>query len=275
LKTKAKEDIVEKKSVLLVEDDRDFLEAVKTVYEHHNFNVIEAYDGETALSKIQKHKPDLAVLDVMLPKKDGYAVCFEIKHNETTADIPVIILTSLGGKNRGKDGAEIMATGHGADLFLEKPVKPQLLVEKSTELLEKIQTEEKGKTRILIIDDDVDFTEAITAILENRNYKVISTATGEEGIVTAGKVKPDLILVDVMLPEMDGYAVCKHLKENPETQSIPVVMLTAVGSKLTEPGYAEAIAVTHKADDYIQKPVKADELIKRIQNLVGPSRRLI
>jgi DNA-binding response OmpR family regulator len=261
--------------VLLVDDDRTFLEAVRMIYEHHSFDVIEAYDGKSVFSEAKKHQPDLIVLDVMLPVMDGYSVCFKLKNDDTTVNIPVIILTSLGAKSQGLNGAEIIASGHGANLYLEKPIEPEILYQKSMALVEEFQSQKHTKNRILIIDDDVDFADAIKNAFNHDQYEILLSHSGEEGMRTAKKEKPDLILLDVMLPEIDGYKVCKQLKENNDTRSIPIILLTSVGSKLTKPGYAEAIAVTHQADDYIQKPVETKELIKRIQNLIGPRRRLV
>ena len=263
------------RKVLLVDDDRVFLEAIKIIYEHHHFDVIEAYDGNSVFSKAKKHQPDLIVLDVMLPLLDGFSVCYKLKKDSATANIPVIILTSLGAKNKSLNGAEIIAKGHGADLYLEKPVEPEILYKKSMALLERIQSQEQNKSRILIIDDDIDFADAIKTALDHHQYEVLMARSGEEGIAMAKKEKPDLILLDVMLPEMDGYNACKHLKLKDDTRSIPIIILTSVGSKMTKPGYAEAIAVTHQADDYIQKPVETKKLLNSIQTLIGPKRRLI
>ena len=99
--------------------------------------------------------------------------------------------------------------------------------------------------------------------------------TGEDGLVAVAGEKPDIVLLDVMLPGRDGYSVCKELKEDEKTRGIPVIMLTSVGEKLTEPEYAKAVAITHKADDYIEKPAEPKELMNRIQKFVGPRRRLV
>lgn len=266
---------MENLSVLLVDDDKDFVDSIQRALETHGFAVKTAYDGEDGLIKAKKIKPDLIILDVMLPKKDGYSVCHDLKENDSTSHIPIIMLTSLGKKGEGKTGAEIMAKGHKAEGYLEKPLEIQVLLEKALELIKKGNEVEVKKSKVLLIDDDPEFLAAVKTVLDEKGYEVMISYTGEDGIVQASVERPDIILLDVMLPNKDGYAVCKELKEDEKTKSIPIVLLTSVGQKLTDPDYAKAVAVTHKADEYIEKPVEPKELLKRIRKLIGPMRRLV
>ena len=268
---------MEKPKVLLVDDDVDFLEALKMTFKKHGFKVSTASDGEEALDKTKKFQPDFLVLDVMLPKKDGYAVCHMLKSDPKTSLIPILILTSLGNKDEGKVGAELLAEGHHAEGYMEKPAEPEILVQKGLELIAKAhgKTTQEPKSKILVIDDDPEFIAAVKLILEENGYDVIVSYTGEDGLLTVRKHEIDLILLDVMLPGEDGFAVCKELKDDETFRSIPVIMLTSVGEKLTEPGYAKAMAVTHQADDFLEKPVKPKDLLKHIRKHIGPMRRLI
>jgi len=269
--------MMEKSSVLLVEDDVDFREALQIVFENNRFKVFTASDGEEALVNASKFRPDIILLDIMLPKKDGYAVCHELKADKRTSSIPILMLTSLGKKDEGKVGAELLARGHDVEVFMEKPVEPEMIIQKALELIAKssVKTKQIPKTKILIIDDDPEFLAAIKITLEENGYETVTSYTGEDGLLAARKEDPDLILLDVMLPRKDGFVVCKEIKEDEKTRLIPVIMLTSVGEKLTEPGYAKAVAVTHKADDFIDKPVNSKELLKRIRMHIGPMRRLI
>jgi two-component system alkaline phosphatase synthesis response regulator PhoP len=266
---------MEKLHVLLVDDDIDFMEAVKTTLKKHGIQVTTATDGKEGLHKAQTLDLDLVILDVMLPEKDGYFVCHELKENKRTEKIPVIMLTSLGKQDEGLSGAELLSKGHAADAYLEKPVEPETLVTTTMDLIDKSRTTPKKPTKVLLIDDDPDFIAAVKTTLESNGYSTVIAYTGEDGLLAVRKDNPDIILLDVMLPEKDGYAVCKELNEDEKTRSIPVIMLTSLGQKLTEPDYAKAIAVTHKADDYIEKPVEEKELLKRIRQLIGPMRRLV
>ena len=266
---------MEKPHVLLIDDDQDFCNAVKASFEQGGYEVTLAYDGEEGLRLVKKMNPSLVVLDVMMPKKDGYSVCHDIKSHDATSSIPVIMLTSLGNKKDGKIGAEVLAKGHQADAYFDKPVKPNTLMEKTKELIAQARQGEKRKVKALLIDDDPDFIAGVKLVLEEDEFDLVVAYTGDEGLTAVISEKPDVVLLDVMLPGKDGFSVCKEIKENESTADIPVLMLTSVGEKITEGEYAKAVAVTHHADDYIEKPVEPKELLKRIRKFIGPGRRLV
>lgn len=123
--------------------------------------------------------------------------------------------------------------------------------------------------KILIVDDDPDLVEAVTMILESKDYDVIAAYGGVEGLEKAKTEEPDLIVLDVMMPDKDGYAVCKELKADPKYSKIPILLLTAVVSKISTTRYTQQMGLETEADDYIDKPVEPAELVKRIEVLLG------
>jgi len=123
--------------------------------------------------------------------------------------------------------------------------------------------------KILIIDDDPDLVEAVTMILESKNYDVAAAYGGIEGLQKAKTEKPDLIVLDVMMPDKDGYAVCKELKTDPKMRSIPVLLLTAVVSHISTTRFTQQMGLETEADDYIDKPVEPEALVKRIETLLS------
>ncbi len=123
--------------------------------------------------------------------------------------------------------------------------------------------------KILIVDDDPDLVEAVTMILESKKYEVAAAYGGLEGLQKARTEKPDLIVLDVMMPDKDGYAVCKDLKADPELRKIPVLLLTAVMSKIATTRYTQQMGLETEADDYIDKPVEPEVLVKRIETLLA------
>jgi two-component system alkaline phosphatase synthesis response regulator PhoP len=123
--------------------------------------------------------------------------------------------------------------------------------------------------KILIVDDDPDLVEAVTMILESKDYDVIAAYGGIEGLEKAKTEEPDLIVLDVMMPDKDGYAVCKELKGDPQYSKIPILLLTAVVSKISTTRYTQQMGLETEADDYIDKPVEPAELVKRIEVLLG------
>ncbi len=124
-------------------------------------------------------------------------------------------------------------------------------------------------SKILIVDDDPDLVEAVTMILESKDYNVIPAYGGIEGLEKAKAEEPDLIVLDVMMPDKDGYAVCKELKADPKYGKIPILLLTAVVSKIPTTSYTQQMGLETEADDYIDKPVEPAELVRRIEVLLG------
>lgn len=117
--------------------------------------------------------------------------------------------------------------------------------------------------KILIVDDEIDIIELLSYNLKKENFTVIAATNGLEALKIAEKMKPDLILLDVMMPEMDGMETCRSLKENSDLKNIPVVFLTARGEE-----YSEIAGFEAGADDYIIKPIKPRVLISRIKALL-------
>ena len=123
--------------------------------------------------------------------------------------------------------------------------------------------------RILIVDDDPDLVEAISMILKSKHYEVIVAYGGVEGLEKAKTEKPDLIVLDVMMPDKDGYTVCKELKADPVLCEIPVLLLTAVVSHISTTRFSHQMGMETEADDYMDKPVEPAELVKRVEALLS------
>lgn len=126
--------------------------------------------------------------------------------------------------------------------------------------------EMRGK-KILLVDDDADFVEATKLILESKSYDVVVSYDGKEGLKKVQTEEPNLIILDVMMPEMDGYEVCAKLKSDPRFKHIPVLLLTAVGEAISTTKYTKEMGMKIEADDYIPKPVELNELVERVENL--------
>jgi len=123
--------------------------------------------------------------------------------------------------------------------------------------------------KVLLVDDDVEFCEAAKLFLDSEGYEVILAYDGKEGLEKVRAEKPDLVILDVMMPEMNGYDVCVVLKADPELKKIPVVLLTAVDQALFKTTYTKVMGLMTEADDYISKPVEPAELVKRVEDLLG------
>lgn len=119
------------KKILLVDDEPELVDMVKMRLEANNYGVITANDGQEALDRVKKEKPDLVILDLMLPKLDGYKLCGLLKKDARYTNIPIIIFTARAQESDIKLGEEV-----GADAYITKPFEPQILLSKITELLE-------------------------------------------------------------------------------------------------------------------------------------------
>ncbi|MBW2018798.1 MAG: response regulator [Deltaproteobacteria bacterium] len=123
--------------------------------------------------------------------------------------------------------------------------------------------------KVLLVDDDVDFCEASKILLESKAYEVVLAHDGKEGLEKVRAEKPDLVILDVMMPEMNGYDVCVILKADPELNKIPVILLTAVDQMIFKTTYTKHMGLMTEADDYIAKPVESTELVKRVEEFLG------
>ena len=125
-----------------------------------------------------------------------------------------------------------------------------------------------SKKKILLVDDDPDFVDAVKSVMEADGYQVEVAYDGKECLDKVGDVKPDLIILDVMMPELNGHEACKALKENQETSAIPVILLTAVASRVTSSTYTHRDMLESDAEDYIPKPVEPEVLLSRIKDWI-------
>jgi len=121
------------------------------------------------------------------------------------------------------------------------------------------------KKKILLVDDEADFVDATKFILETKGgYDVVVAYDGVEGLAKTKSERPDLIVLDVMMPNKHGYKMCEELKASEAYRDIPVVLLTSVASHIKDTEYTHRMGMETEADDYIEKPVKPDELLKTI-----------
>jgi len=125
-----------------------------------------------------------------------------------------------------------------------------------------------AEKKILIVDDDIDFCEATKLILESKAFKVSLAYDGKEGLEKVRSEETDLVILDVMMPEMNGYDVCVIMKADPELSNIPVILLTAVSQHMFRTSFTKEMGLMTEADDYIAKPVEPEELVEAIEALL-------
>jgi two-component system alkaline phosphatase synthesis response regulator PhoP len=122
--------------------------------------------------------------------------------------------------------------------------------------------------KIALVDDDVDFSEATKLLLQSKGYEVVLAHDGKEGLDMIRSERPDLIILDVMMPEMNGYDVCVVLKEDEALKDIPVILLTAVDQAFFRTTYSKHMGLMTEADEYIAKPVASEDLVACVESFM-------
>jgi signal transduction histidine kinase/CheY-like chemotaxis protein len=204
-------------TVVVVEDDRRSFDLLRVYLEAAGARVVSAGDGEEGLDTVRRLSPAGVVLDILLPGIDGWDVLAQLKADPGTAAIPVIVVSMLDERGRG--------FALGATEYLVKPVgKEQLLAA----LYRAAAMERKGgKHTVVAIDDDPLAVELVRASLEPEGWTVLGAATGQEGLALIRERQPSAVLLDLLMPGMDGFEVVEALRADPETKSVPVVILTS------------------------------------------------
>ena len=122
---------------------------------------------------------------------------------------------------------------------------------------------------VLVVDDDPDLVETIGIMLESKGFEVGKAYDGVEAEEAIKKRRPDLMILDVMMPRKDGYQLCKELKQNSATKGIPIIMLTAVGDAVPTTTYTHREGMSMEAEDYIEKPVDTKKLLAKIESILS------
>jgi DNA-binding response OmpR family regulator len=131
-------------------------------------------------------------------------------------------------------------------------------------------------SKILLVDDDPDILDALSIILESQGYQVITARDGMEGLASLKAEKPDLMILDLLMPRMDGFAVCKELKDPRWSKyvDVPIVILTSVREEASRRRYELETGIALDVDDYIEKPVSPDILLKRVEKLLKKKQKI-
>ena len=209
----------EPRKIILVAEDNPQAAQLLTIYlTEAGYNVAVAQDGEEAVKKAREVKPVAITLDVMLPKKDGWQVLQELKNLAETENIPVIIISIVDEYDIG--------FSLGAVGYLVKPIDKKQLLHTLAEL--DLPPKENGAPlRILVIDDRPEDIKLIETVLSNEGFEVLEALGGLEGVDKTINEKPDLIILDLIMPDMSGFDVVDQIRENDEAMEIPIIVCSA------------------------------------------------
>jgi putative two-component system response regulator len=263
--------------VLLVDaclGQRDLYELVL----QDQLDIVVASRGEDALRIARDHQPDAIVLDVLMPGLNGWEVCDRLKADMATSEIPIILLTADDGED-----VPARALRSGAAAVLAKPCPAARLLSTISASLHKADAATSMVTtgqpfpkfslrtsqptvnagRILVVDDLVANRDHLTALLTSAGHVVSTARNGAEALELVSREQPDLIILDIMMPLMNGFETCEALKRQPSTRLIPVVLVTAM-----QETDAKIKGLEVGADDFLTRPVNPPELQARVRSLL-------
>ncbi len=209
----------EKPLALIVEDSPQASALLRMYVESAGYQTAVAANGSDAIDMAKRLRPNVITLDLMLPVRDGWQVLKDLKRHPLCRHIPVIIVSIADEKNLG--------FSLGAVDYFVKPVNKDDLIQ-ALDKVHLIRRSDERKPTILVIDDDKAATDLIQVILENEGYRVLKTYEGRAGVEVATRERPDLIILDLIMPETSGFNVAHQLKQIPATRNIPIIILTSM-----------------------------------------------
>jgi len=201
--------------VLVIDDDATARELLTDRLKAEGFSVVSASGGLEGLKLAKELRPSVITLDVLMPDLDGWSVLAALRQDSELAEIPVIMVTILDQQRR--------AVALGAAGYLTKPIDRERL----HSLVGRFRAP-KQPTRVLLVEDDSFQRERMRAWLESEQWTVQEAANGREALGRLQEGKPELILLDLMMPEMDGFQVVAALQKEPSWRDIPVIVITAL-----------------------------------------------
>jgi PAS domain S-box-containing protein len=242
---------IQQDTVLIIDDDPEQLDLLSRFLQKEGFNIATASNGEEGLQKAKALHPMAITLDVMMPKMDGWSVLTALKSDPELTHIPVIMLTIIDDKNMGY--------ALGVTDYMTKPVDKEHLLG----VLTKYKSEEPAAP-LLVVEDDPATRELVARMLEKEGCEVLLAENGRVALNKMKEKMPGLILLDLMMPEMDGFEFITELRKVPEWRFIPVVVITSKDLTREEHEYlAGNVKKIFQKGGY-----KSDELLREIRDQV-------
>lgn len=243
--------------VLVVEDDKSSNKLLSVIIKDAGYSVATLYSGKNVLRVAKNLKPDIITLDVFLPDTNGGLVLKQLKNDPHTASILVLIISMT---NNNELGITL-----GATYSFTKPIKRVELVSSLKEITEKFRFE---LPKVLIVDDDGYTVELLSSMIESEGFEVIKAYSGREGLQKLfSNPQPDILIVDLMMPEISGFDLISSMRADIRTKDIPLIVCTS--SELTGKNLEE---LNNELKSYLISIMKKGtfgrkELINRIEQL--------
>ncbi len=240
-------------TVLVVDRDPDVASLVETYLRKRGYEVITARNARDAMELARSSSPDAITLDVMLDDLDGFDLLQRLKEDAATSAIPIVILSIVTDEGRG--------LRLGAADYIEKPIDKKHLTTVIDDLIGSIES-----PTVLIADDDASIVDALSRTMRRRGFAVVAAYDGLEVLKAVEVDHPDLILLDLRMPKMDGYQVIQRLKSSAATADIPIVVMTAYRINRSKTD------VLGLAAGQVSKPFDAESLAERVEDILSRGR---
>jgi CheY-like chemotaxis protein len=195
----------------VIDDEAAVRDLMQRFLTREGFRVVAASGGEEGLRRAHELRPDAITLDVMMPGMDGWAVLSALKADPDIADIPVVMLTIIDDKNLGY--------ALGASDYLTKPIDRERLVT--------VLRQHRRDRPVLVVDDDAGLRQLLRRMLEPEGYAVVEAENGRVALERLREMSPSVVLLDLMMPEMDGFEFVAEFRRHEAWRAIPIVVITA------------------------------------------------
>lgn len=269
--------------ILIIDDDPIIIKEMEIIFKEENYHLTSALSGSEGLLLLNRYIPDLILLDLRMPEMDGFKVLEELQKREDLKDLPVMILTAADlaedeKKAFGENVKGVVIKGQIDKNTLFSEINKILYGPDAGGATGRQSAEEKEKkpekpkktvpTKILIAEDRDDNLILLKEILRPENHKIYVAKNGQEAVNIAKKESPDLILMDMQMPVMNGFDATKYIRVMEELKDIPIIGLTARAMK----GDREKVLAAG-CSDYLPKPVMPDDLLRMVEKWLGSSRK--
>ena len=237
------------KLVLAIDDDPDVIYLLRENLIEAGYHVVGAASGDEGLRKARELKPFVITLDILMPHLDGWQVLHDLKADPATRDIPIIVLSVVDKKDLGYR--------LGAFDYILKPFDRETILAALARIT-------PPRLHLLVVDDDPQVVDLVRQLLEDEPHKVEAAMDGQEALEAISRQRPDVVLLDLLMPRMDGFGVIEHLQQDPGLRDIPVIVLTA--KTLTQ---AEKMLLQERVLKVIEKAgLERNALIREIRSAV-------
>jgi PAS domain S-box-containing protein len=242
-----------KKRILVIDDDPDAVYLLQENLNQNEFLITGARTGRDGLRSAREQPPQAILLDILMPETDGWQILNELKQDAATANIPVILLTIVDKKALG--------FRLGAAAYLLKPLDPVAVRDALNRV---IGQDDRQQKYILVVDDDPSLADILRQFLPESEFRVASALDGLAGLEAIEAERPDILLLDIMMPRLDGFGVIEKLRANLQTRDLPIIVISAKDLTVEEAArLKETVAFVMKKQGF-----QGEQLLEEINSVL-------